>query len=443
MSQAPAPAAAHVATTPTPRAIALAAGLAALALALGALRPQLWTLSLAFTFAAGALPLVDLLRAVGPDRLRLQVDAPSLLPLGQRGEVRLAAGFEGGVTPPALEAALLVDDRLRAAPRLQPMEEARAAFDLSARRRGRLRLEAAQVRWAGPWGLVRRQVQAPLEREVVVTPDLGPARAAASALSASADAQRSARRRGEGTEFESLRPFAAGDDRRMIAWKRSARHGELLVKEFRLEQNTPLVLAVDTGRRMSEPLEGRPRVDHALSAALALGYAALRAGDRVKLAGFDAALRLDTPFMAGVRAFSRLQVAGAGLEYSAEEANYTLGLHAVGAGLERRSVIVVFTEFTDTVAAELMLEAAGRLTRRHQLVFSVFRDDELEGLMAAEPRAPEDVSRAVVAADLARERRLVIERLRRMGVVVVETRPGRISGALIDAYLDLKRRNLA
>ncbi len=433
----------RVATTPTPRAIGLAAILAGMALGLGAREPQAWTLALVFTFAAAALPLVDLLRSIGPHRLRLEVDAPSLLPLGQSGEVRVVAGFDTAAPPPGLEAALLVDERLRIAPRLQAMEAAVAAFDLSARRRGRLKLEAVQVRWAGPWGLVRRQVETPLAREVIVTPDLGPARAAASALSAASDAQRSALKRGEGTEFEALRAFGTGDDRRMIEWKRSARHGELLVKEFRLEQNTPLVLAVDTGRRMSEPLEGRPRVDHALSAALALGYAGLHAGDRVKLAGFDAALRLDTAFMAGVRAFSRLQVAGAGLEYSDEEANYTLGLHALGAGLERRSVIVVFTEFTDTVAAELMLEAVGRLVKRHVVVFSVFRDEELEGLMAAEPRTPEDVLRAVVAADLARERRLVIERLRRLGVFVVETGPGRISGALIDAYLNIKRRSLA
>ena len=432
-----------VTTTPTPRAIALAAGLAAAAVALGAARPSLWALGLAGVAVALLAPLVDLLRAVRPDRLRLEVDAPSILSLGRTGEVLVRAAFEGAAAPPGLEAALEVDERLRAAPRLRPMTDGAAAFDLSARRRGRLAIARAQVRWSGPLGLVRRQVDTPLGREVVVTPDLAPARAAAAALTASAPGARLDRRRGEGTEFEALRGYGAGDDRRMIAWKRSASRGELLVKEHRLEQNTPLVLAVDTGRRMSEPLDGRPRVDHALSAALALAYAGLHAGDRVKLAGFDAALRLDTPFAAGVRGFAALQVAGAGLEYAAEETNYTLGLHAIAAGLDRRSVMVMFTEFTDTVAAELMLEATALLARRHRILFAVFRDAELEDLLAAEPRTGEDVSRAVIAAALLRERALVVERLRRMGVAVVETAPGRLSGAVIDAYMDVKRRGLA
>jgi hypothetical protein len=76
------------------------------------------------------------------------------------------------------------------------------------------------------------------------------------------------------------------------------------------------------------------------------------------------------------------------------------------------------------------------------VMFVVFRDAELEALVAAEPVAPEDVSRAVVAAGLLRERALVLERLRRLGVRAVETTPERMGGAVVDAYLDLKRREL-
>jgi uncharacterized protein (DUF58 family) len=72
----------------------------------------------------------------------------------------------------------------------------------------------------------------------------------------------------------------------------------------------------------------------------------------------------------------------------------------------------------------------------------VLRDKELEDMVAAEPMEPEDVSRAVFAASLLRERELVISRLRRLGVHIVETPADRIGPEVINAYLDLKRRDL-
>ena len=48
----------------------------------------------------------------------------------------------------------------------------------------------------------------------------------------------------------------------------------------------------------------------------------------------------------------------------------------------------------------------------------------------------------MVAAALLRERELVVARLRRLGVQIVEAPAERIGPALLGAYLDLKRRDL-
>ncbi|MDN8760411.1 hypothetical protein Q0M59_18745, partial [Staphylococcus aureus] len=66
----------------------------------------------------------------------------------------------------------------------------------------------------------------------------------------------------------------------------------------------------------------------------------------------------------------------------------------------------------------------------------------LETLAAAEPSEPEDVSRAVVAGSLLRERDVVVSRLRRMGAHIVDTPADRIGPEVINAYLDLKRKDL-
>jgi uncharacterized protein (DUF58 family) len=84
----------------------------------------------------------------------------------------------------------------------------------------------------------------------------------------------------------------------------------------------------------------------------------------------------------------------------------------------------------------------GRLLRRHLVLFVVLRDDELEGLTTADPEAPDDVSRAVVAGTLLRERETVIGRLRRMGAHIVDAPAERVGTEVVNAYLDLKRRDL-
>ena len=84
--------------------------------------------------------------------------------------------------------------------------------------------------------------------------------------------------------------------------------------------------------------------------------------------------------------------------------------------------------------------AVGTLLKRHLVLFVVLRDEELETFTAAEPVEPEDVSRAVMAAGLLRERRLVLARLRHLGVHVIEAAADTAGPALVNAYLDLKRR---
>ena len=137
-----------------------------------------------------------------------------------------------------------------------------------------------------------------------------------------------------------------------------------------------------------------------------------------------------------------LQRVAAGIDYSDRETNYTLALATLASGLNRRSLIVIFTDFADTISAELMLSAVGTLLSRHLVLFILLRDEELETLVETEPVEPEDVTRAVTAAAMLRQRLLVVTRLRRLGVHVVEAKHDQAGPALVNAYVDLKRRNL-
>jgi uncharacterized protein (DUF58 family) len=229
-------------------------------------------------------------------------------------------------------------------------------------------------------------------------------------------------------------------DRRLVDWKQSARHMNLLAKEVRAERNHQIAFAIDTGRLMCEPVGGAPRVDRALNAALMLAYVGLKLGDRVAFFGFDAHPHLQTGFVAGPRAFTQLKALTASLDYSTNETNHTLGLATLAERLQRRSMVVVFTDFADTISAELMVENVARLARRHMIVFVAFHDEELETLRGANPQTPDDVSRAVIAHQLLRERSLVLARLRRLGVHIVDAPADRLGPELVRAYDELRRR---
>ena len=432
---------------PTRRAILLTAAGAPVALLVGLAAPGWWMAAAAWVLAMAGLMLLDALIAPSPGRLDLAFDAPGSFGVGRESEATVQAGFDRG-GPARMELALETNERLsvrsdRAGVRLHD-GRGQGRFRLTPLRRGEAVFRSLWARWRGPLGLVWVQRSKRLNRTAPVTPDIQEVKDQALRL-LDRDALfgiKAQLETGEGTDFHALKDFQTGMDLRAIDWKQSARHGKLIGKEFRTERNHHVILALDTGRLMCAPLGGAPRIDRAINAALLLAFISLKLGDRVGLFAFDAKPRVASGATAGAQAFPLLQRLAASLDYSTEETNFTLGLSTLSGQLDRRALVVVFTDFADPTSAELMLENLGRLLRTHLVLFVVFRDEELEGLVHHEPVHSDDVSRAVIAGELLKQRDVVVERLRRMGALIVDAPAGRMGVELVNSYLDVKRRDL-
>jgi uncharacterized protein (DUF58 family) len=430
---------------PSRRAVfAIALGIP-LSLATALAAPGLWTAGLAWSLLIAALVAVDLGLGLRGRTFSVKEAVPDILGVGRSGGASFALSFRNA-PPSQAEVELEANDRLSIAPRLHilPPEENHitAAFTLTPLRRGEGRLERLWLRWTGPLGLAWIQHVHPLSRNVPVIPDVESVREEAvrlfernnnSGLQIRLD-------RGRGSEFHALREFQPGLDPRQMDWKTSARHNKLIVKEFRVEQNQHIVAVLDTGRLMSEPLAGQPRLDRALNAILLLAFVGLKLGDRFRLFAFDSRLRLRSGSVSGVRAFPALQRLAAQLDYSTEETNFTLGLTQLAGDIEHRSVIILFSDFSDTTSAELMLENVAQLLKRHIVLFVVFRDEELESMRGAEPESARAASCSVIADMLLKERELVMARLRQLGVEIVDAPVDRLGPGVVSAYLALKQR---
>jgi hypothetical protein len=187
----------------------------------------------------------------------------------------------------------------------------------------------------------------------------------------------------------------------------------------RTQQPDRLCLRLRTGD-VREPIGGLARIDRAVTAALTTAWVALKAEDRVALFGFCLPPAGDEPLRHRPHQFRRLQEAAAALDYRAEEPNFTLAMASLSARLQRRSLIVVFSDFNDPTGAELMIEMCTRLVERHRVVFVVMRDEDLDTMAEADVEAIDDAARAVVASTLIRQRALVLTRLRQAGIMVIE-----------------------
>jgi uncharacterized protein (DUF58 family) len=410
--------------------------------------PRLWTVWFVWFAACVLVTGIDAVLALRRRRLALAATVPEQLFIGEGGTALLAFTARSR-RPVELElVAELADDLAPQPPRrvtLPPNEKLVVELPLVPRRRGDHEVVAIHARWTGPLGLVERVAALPIGKKVGVVPNLGAVRAIALRMFADRNFMaglKIERYLGDGTEFESLREYVPGMDHRAIDWKSSARHRKLLSTEFRAERNHQVLLAVDAGQLMSEPVAGVPKLDHAINAALLLAWFGLRTGDRVGLLGFDQQIRTWADPAGGMHTFARLQAMSADIDYRHVETNYTLTLADCATRLRRRSLVVLFTDFLDTVTAELMIDNVTRLARRHLVLFVAVRDPSLETRALARPRSVGAMHEAVVAGDFARERHVVLERLRRAGAHCLDATPRSFSMALVNRYLDIKRREL-
>lgn len=394
------------------------------------------------------LLLADVLLAPRPDGIRLSTQVPSAGFLGEPVSLLARINVDGPVLVRRLTARLEADGPLdtpedQDAYHITPYTELQ--FELRPHHRGDILIRRVWIRWTGPLGLMERIHNTLVNQSFPVIPNTRAVRRAAIRLATHQtfiNGVKTERRRGDGSEFETLRKYETGLDHRFIDWKASARHHKLLWREHRTERNHNVILAIDTGRLMAEPIDGMPRLDHAINSSLLLAFLSLRMGDNVGLFGFDSTVRAFHPPHRGTHTARSLAHAAATLTYSEHEANYTLAITELARRVQRRSIIIVMTEFMDSIAAELLVENMTRLARKHLVVFVALRDPYLDDVLNQEPHDLIDVGKTTVAFELLKERQVVLHTLQKRGIFCVDATPKQVSVDLLNRYLDIHRREL-
>ena len=174
--------------------------------------------------------------------------------------------------------------------------------------------------------------------------------------------------RGQGMEFEEVRPYVPGDDIRHIDWNVTARMNMPHVKEFREERELCLQLVMDVSGSVAFGSGGGDgRTDKRLQIARlagALAYAAIRNGDQVGLLSFtDKVEAFLPPRKSRGHAWAVMRAAFERSEQG-QKTDLAGALEEVGKHLRRRSVICVLSDFISDSPYERELSI---LSRRHRV----------------------------------------------------------------------------
>jgi uncharacterized protein (DUF58 family) len=324
-----------------------------------------------------------------------------------------------------------------------PDEVTTAGYRVALRRRGDLKFGAIHLRSLGPWGLAWRQTVVEAEDRVRVQPgmdELRKERLPGLRLDPAAPGLRRIRRWGEGSEFESLREYRPGDDPRTVDWKASARRHELLVRQYQVERNQTVVLAIDAGRLMREWIGDRERLDYALSAALVLAERARAYGDRLGLLVFDDQVRLVMP--AGRVRLATLADALAGVEARLVEPNYPIAFATLRRTFRKRSLVFVFSDIIDSAASRALVQGLVGTGARHLPVAVALRNPDVEAAAAGTDGTEIAPFRRAAAEELLEARAKALQVMRRAGVQTVDVPPGSACGSVLAKYTEIKARGL-
>ncbi|MFB1489063.1 MULTISPECIES: DUF58 domain-containing protein [unclassified Thiocapsa] len=392
----------------------------------------------------GVLAAADLLALLGLPSPELRRDVQGILSLGTPGRVRLTL-----TNPSARHLRLRLHDLHPSAFAAQglPREialgagtSARIDYRLTPSQRGSFAIPGCEIALRSPLGFWIDMRALTLSTRLRVYPNL--ARIGRAVLPAMQDrraaaGERRRPRRGEGAEFHQLRDYHQGDGLRRIDWKATARMRKLIAREYEDERDRHLVFLLDTGRRMRHRDTEHSHLDEALSALLAVAFVALAHGDAVGLMTYGGPRRWCAP-RKEPQTMSRLLERVYDLEPSLDASDPLQAARELLHRMPRRALVVMITNSRDEDQSGVE-RAARLLRRRHLLMIADLRESALDRSLETEIRDLQGALRFHAVHGWLATRRRHRERLRHLGVEILDLLPAQLAGALVDRYLAIKR----
>jgi uncharacterized protein (DUF58 family) len=318
-------------------------------------------------------------------------------------------------------------------------------YAITPARRGRYEFGRTAVRYLSRLGLVWCQTYLGKADAVKVYPNMRRAREMElKALGARSflAIQRRAVRRGEGREFESMRDYVRGDELRHISWMATARRSKLTTRQYQIERDQTVMIAIDAGRLMTGRIGDETKFDTAVHAALALMSACARAGDNCGLVIFGRRIHRYLPPKRGVEHIDAVLEALHDVEPSLREPSYARAFQFIASNMKKRAFVVILTDLVDKNSSKELIGSLKLLRPRHLPLVVTIGDRDLNAAVSEGPEELKDVFTQSAAEEIIYQRSSALRLVESIGGLALDVTGQSLAPRLLETYLRVKERGM-
>ncbi len=429
--------------------ILLAAGLVPLSLSWG--MPWLRPLVVAYDILLVVTAIADYFLSRGlPDGFTIRREFEKRFAIGDPTKVSLHITNDSARSlrlhlKDEYPAEMKLDEPREAEFTMEPRATAEFYYHLTPPRRGSYKFGKTAVRFLSKLGLVWCQTELAEPQSVKVYPNMRRAREIElKALGAQSflAVQRRAVRRGEGREFESMRDYVRGDELRHISWTATARRSKLTTRQYQIERDQTVVIAIDAGRLMTGRIEDETKFDTAVHASLALMSACAKAGDNCGLAVFGRRVRKFLPPKRGIGHIDAVLESLYDLEPEMIEPSYARAFQFVSSNLKKRAFVVIITDLVDKDSSRDLINSLKLLRPRHLPLVVTVGDRDLNAVVSSPPENVREMFRQSASEEIIHQREAALKLVESLGGLALDVTTQSLGPRLLETYLRVKERGL-
>jgi|ERR1043166_7074535 uncharacterized protein (DUF58 family) len=254
--------------------------------------------------------------------------------------------------------------------------------------------------------------------------------------------QRKAIRRGEGREFESMRDYVRGDELRHISWTATARRSKVTTRQYQIERDQTVVIALDAGRLMTGRIGDETKFDTAIHASLALMSACARAGDNCGLVVFGRRVIKYLPPKRGVEHIDAVLEALHDVEPEIIEPSYARAFQFIASNSKKRAFIVILTDLVDKESSKELINSLKLLRPRHLPLVVTIGDRDLNAAVSHAPKDVKEVFTQSAAEEIIFQRESALRLVETLGGLALDVTTQTLAPKLLESYLKVKERGM-